>query len=185
MRGVIKELDRIVGSSLRQLAADTHVRSWCAKENDWVNYFAHRYLMGQVSKRGPLKEPTQICIEVSVPQPSNRLAYDRPSVRRDLVIWSECGQTAFDGDCFKANWSPCKHPLAILEWTVHRPGHKKSRAIFEKERQWLRDYCKENPSVLGYAILIDGTCSPRKLACNRFFGLNEDEDWLDLSLDSL
>jgi len=37
---LIKEIDRIVDSSLRQLAADKHVHAWCAKERDWVNYFA-------------------------------------------------------------------------------------------------------------------------------------------------
>lgn len=170
----------MVERSLERLAEDIHVRSWCAKENDWVNYFAHQYLIKACSKRGPLRKACQICIEVSVPQPEG---YPRPSVRRDLVIWSKCGQTAFDGDCFKKNWSPCNHPLAILEWTVHRPGRNKARRIFEKERQWLRDYCKENPKVLGYAILIDGRCFPRRLHCSRFLGLSEDRRWLELTLD--
>lgn len=177
----IAQLDRIIKRSLRQLAIDTHVGRWCAKENDWVNYFAHKYLMKKCSERGPLKNEGQICIEVSVPQPLPRKKYPRPSVRRDLVIWSKSGETAFDGSCFAKRWSPCKHPIAILEWTVHRPGHKKSGAIFEKERQWLLDYCKENQEVLGYAILIDGTCLPRTLQCNRFFGGAEDK-WPTLQL---
>lgn len=177
----VTQLDRIIKQSLRQLAEDKLVRSWCAKENDWVNYFVHRYLVQQCSQRGPLKT-CQIGIEVSVPQPSDRKTYPKPSVRRDLVIWSKCGDTAFDGDCFKKNWSACKHPLAILEWTVDRPGHRKPRIVFERERQWLRDYCQENRSVLGYAILIEGTCPPRKLRCHRFFGSDEIE-WPELFLD--
>jgi hypothetical protein len=40
---LITQIDRIVDSCLRELAADTRVHSWCAEERDWVNYFAHRY----------------------------------------------------------------------------------------------------------------------------------------------
>jgi hypothetical protein len=72
---LIKEIDRIIDSSLRQLAADKHVHAWCAKERDWVNYFAHRYLIRECSSTGPLREPAQIAIEVGVPQPPN---YNKP-----------------------------------------------------------------------------------------------------------
>lgn len=180
MPDVISQLDRIIKRSLRLLAQDPHLRRWCAKENDWVNYFAHRYLIGQRSQRGPLRDVGQICIEVSVPQPRG---YQKPSVRRDLVIWSECGATAFDGDCFDRSWDPSNHPIAILEWTVDRPGHCKSSVKVERERQWLRDYCQWQTSVLGYAIHVDGTCRPRTLCCSRFLGQTEDNKWLKLTLD--
>jgi hypothetical protein len=49
---MIRELDRIIERSLRQLAEDTHAWSWRAKERDWVNYFAHRYLIGQCTRGG-------------------------------------------------------------------------------------------------------------------------------------
>jgi hypothetical protein len=70
-RQLVAEIDRIVDLSLRQLAADTHVCSWRAKERDWVNYFAHRYLIGYCADGGILRDPTQIGIEVGVPQPRN------------------------------------------------------------------------------------------------------------------
>src|SRR5687768_13965588 len=123
-------LDRIIEGSLRKLAADTHVFNWRAKERDWVNYFAHHYLIGQCSTDGPLKEPGQIGIEVGVPQPGG---YAKRSVSRDLVIWSTCGDT-----CFDHNWNPSKHPLAILEWKVHRPNHRNPKV--NNERAWLRAY---------------------------------------------
>ena len=179
MSNVIKQLDHIIQRSLRNLAADAHVQGWCGKENDWVNYFAHQHLLRQCLRRGPLKEAGQICIEVAVPQPSDRDKYQKLSVRRDLVIWAQCGDT-----CFGDDWSPSRHPLAILEWTVyHRAKHKKKKAIFEKERQWLRDYCQEQRSVLGYAILIDGTTVPRAMRCSRFLGFTEDSQWLEFTLD--
>lgn len=179
MMNQIREIDLIVERSLRQLAADNHVREWCAKENDWVNYFAHRHLLVQCSRRGPIKEPGQICIEVAVPQPPNREKYQKLSVRRDLVIWPRCGDAAFDTD-----YVPCKHPLAILEWTVYSGKTRKKKAVFEKERQWLRDYCRWQKSVLGYAILVEAESSPRRrLLCSRFLGHDQDRRWLELTLD--
>jgi len=166
-------LDQIIERSLRKLAEDTLVRSWCAKERDWVNYFAHRYLLGECSPRGPLREPGQIGIEVAVPQP---LVYAKQSVSRDLVIWPMCGDT-----CFDVNWKANKHPLAILEWKVHRKRHR-NREV-ENERAWLRAYCQWQPSVIAYAIEIDGECSPTRLVCTRFLGLTENEQWLELTLE--
>ena len=169
---MIKELDRIIKRSLCQLAEDTHVWTWRAKERDWVNYFAHRFLIAQCSRGGPLSEPAQIGIEVGVPQPPG---YIKLGVSRDLVIWRACGDTCFDGD-----WIPRKHPLAILEWKVHRPTHPNRKV--NHERAWLRAYCQWQPSVLAYAIEIDGRRSPTTLVCTRFLGSTEDNRWLELTL---
>jgi len=166
---MICELDHIVDRSLRQLAVDRHVLSWRAKERDWVNYFAHRHLIAQCSHDGPLTDPAQIGIEVGVPQPPG---YIKLGVSRDLVIWANCGDTCFDGD-----WIPRKHPLAILEWKVHRPGHRNRKVCHE------RAYCGWQPSVLAYAIEIDGTRSPTQLTCSRFLGSTEDNHWLRLTLE--
>jgi hypothetical protein len=171
---MIGKIDQIIERSLRKLAEDKHVRSWCAKERDWVNYFAHRYLAEECSRLGPLRELGQICIEVAVAQPPG---YEKLSVSRDLVIWPKCGDTCFDGD-----WKPRKHPLAILEWKVHRPRYRNRKV--DEERIWLRAYCKWQPSVLAYAIEIDGTCSPSGLVCSRFFGSTENTHWLDLTFEA-
>lgn len=169
-----RQLDQIIKRSLRNLADDTHVRNWCAKEHDWVNYFAHRYLLRECSPRGPFKELWQIGIDVAVPQPPG-CGYKKQSVGRDLVIWSKCGDT-----CFDADWKASKHPLAILEWKVHRP-RRPNRKV-EHERAWLRAYCEWQPSVIAYAIEIDGRCSPTTLTCTRFSGLKENKQWLELML---
>src|SRR5215211_258366 len=158
------KLDQIIKRSLRKLAEDAHVRSWCAKEHDWVSYFAHHYLLVECSPGGPLKKPGQIGIDVAVPQPPGLRVNQKQSVGRDLVIWPNCGDTCFDVD-----WKASKHPLAILEWKVHRPKHPNRKV--EAERNWLRAYCKWQPSVIGYAIEINGRCSPATLGCTRFVGL--------------
>src|SRR5574338_1224853 len=101
-------LDQIIKRSLRKLVRDIRVRNWCAKEHEWVNYYAHHYLSEECSQLGPLNELGQICIEVSVPQPRG---YEKKSVCRDLVIWSGCGQTAFGGVWEDRVWQACNHPL--------------------------------------------------------------------------
>ena len=169
---MIRRIDKIIERSLRRFAKDTLLSTWCAKERDWVNYYAHRYLMEECSRAGPLKEPGQICIEVRIPQPPQ---YKKLGVCRDLVIWPNVGDT-----CFTPDWKPGKHPLAVIEWKVHRPRHRNRQV--DHEREWLRAYCRWQPSVLAYAIEVDGTCLPTTIVCTRFIGFSENRDWLRLNL---
>lgn len=164
------EVDRLVRKSFCQLAADPHVLKWSAKEHDWVSYFAFRFLLAECREDGPLKNPAQIGIEVCVPQPPG---YPKPTVCRDLIIWADVGTT-----CWDRNWTPCQHPLAIIEWKVHRPG-RRNRDV-QTEREWLRRYCEWQPHVLGYAIEIDGTKSHTSLTCARYLGIDIDTNWLSL-----
>lgn len=165
-------IDGIVEASLRALAADPHVRTWQAKERDWVNYYAHRYLLEHCRAAGPLRHPSQIGIEVAVPQPAG---YEKRTVSRDLVLWAECGST-----CWNDAWEPCQHPLAILEWKVHRPRHRNQKV--SHERAWLRAYSAWQPAVLGYAIEVDGAGSASTLTCTRFLGTSETPAWLQVRL---
>src|ERR1039457_5442821 len=138
-------IDSIITTCVRQLVADPHVRGWCGKEHNWVSYFTHRYLINQCRPDSILRELAQIAIEVGVAQPPE---YARPTVNRDLVVWAEPGST-----CWNDQWSPSCHPLAIVEWKVHRPGHRNADVI--KERLWLRQYCAWQHDVIAYAIEID------------------------------
>lgn len=166
----ILEIDNLIKASLSHLAADDHVRNWRAKEREWVNYFAHRYLLNQCSINGPLKHAAQIGIEVGVPQPPN---YPKPTVGRDLVIWPQIGST-----CWNQDWKPVQHPLAIMEWKVHRPGHRNRKV--SKEREWLKAYCQWQPDVVAYAVEVHGDKTGCPLTCNRFLGRQEREHWLHL-----
>jgi len=166
------DIDDIVGASLLAIASDPHVRQWRAKERDWVNYFTHRHLFEHCSAAGPLKHVSQIGIEVAVSQPAG---YEKLTVARDLVWWAEPGAT-----CWNDTWEPCNHPLAILEWKVHRPGHRNVKV--SHERAWLRAYCAWQHTVLGYAIEVDG-CSPvATLSCARFLGATENLAWIRVDL---
>lgn len=163
-------IDRVVESCLRQLAADPHILRWRAKEHDWVNYFALEYLLAKGSEEGLLTKPAQLAIEVAVPQPPG---YLKPTVCRDIVIWSSPGQT-----CWDENWRPVQHPLAVVEWKVHRVG-RRNRAV-QAERVWLRQYCAWQPLTVGYAIEVDQLVDATTITCTRFRGAEEWADWLRL-----
>jgi hypothetical protein len=163
-------IDEIMSVCLTGLAADPHVRGWSAKERNWVNYFAHGFLLQQCRPNGVLRHPTQITIEVGVPQPPG---YAKPTTNRDLVIWSDPGAT-----CWNQAWAPVSHPLAIVEWKVHRPN--RPNADVAKERTWLRKYCAWVPDTLAYAVEIDWSPETFTLRCSRFQGATEDADWFVL-----
>lgn len=163
-------IDQLLSECLRELAEDPHLCRWSGKERDWVNYFAHRHLLRRCGVDSVLRDPAQLGIEVSVPQPPG---FDRPAVCRDLVIWTEGGET-----CWNQMWEPTLHPLAIVEWKVHRPGHRNRQV--EQERQWLRAYCAWQPETPGYAVEVDWNPSTLVISCTRFFGTTETVDWVSL-----
>jgi hypothetical protein len=165
-----RDIDSIIADSLKALAADPHVTGWLAREDNWVSYFAFRYLVRHCQPGSLLSDPAQIGVEVSVPQPPNR---EKKVVKRDTVIWSKAGMT-----CWDDGWSPSSHPLAILEWKVHRPGHR--NPLVAKERAWLRDYCRWQPSVVAYAIEVDGTEQLPMIRCFRFPANDEQSPWLEM-----
>ncbi|OQW66176.1 MAG: hypothetical protein BVN29_06785 [Nitrospira sp. ST-bin5] len=163
-------LDEIVERSLRQFAKKTLQEKWWGKEHDWVNLYTHGYLTKYCKPGSPLYDPGQIGIEVGVPQPPG---YKKKGVLRDIVIWRDPGTT-----CWDSEWKAVRHPLAILEWKVHRPG-RRNREV-HKEREWLRQYCAWQQNVVAYAIEVDTATKPSVLRCTRFYGETENQSWLNL-----
>lgn len=155
-------MNNLVERALRGLAEDGHVGRWYGRERDWVNYFARRHLIPRCSSSSAIKDGAQVCIEVPVPQPPG---YKKPSVCRDLVIWHVPGGTCFTRE------GPTEHPLAILEWKVHRPGSPNRDVAHE--RAWLRAYSEWQPSVFCYAVEVKIGPSAAKLTCSAFLGAGE------------
>lgn len=164
----VRRIDELVAASLEELAKDVLGTSWCGKERDWVNRFALGHLVNRVSRTGVLRDLRQMGIEIAVPQPPG---YAKRSVPRDLVIWSRPGST-----CWDAEWRPVHHPMAIVEWKVHRPGHRNRDQ--EHEHQWLRDYTQWQRDVVAYAVEVNLGCTPRSLTCDRFTAGRQEKEWL-------
>jgi hypothetical protein len=171
----IQAIDLLIDRALTSLATDPHIRQWRAKEHNWVNYFVFRHLVPLCKPGSVIPDPAQIAIEMPVPQPKGeRLSYKTKTVRRDLVLWPSAGFTCWDND-----WNPTCHPLAILEWKVHRPNRPKPTRDIDYERKWLDDYCRSRGGeVVGYAVEVDGRGAPPIIKCFRCLGNEQNFGWL-------
>jgi hypothetical protein len=164
----MQALDRIITACLDQLATDRHVCNWFAKEHDWVSYFVQKFLINQCRPAGVLYDPAQIGTEVSVPQPPGK--YNRLSVCRDVVIWDQPGAT-----CWDEWYRPMHTPVAMMEWKVHRMGHKNRNVVHE--RDWLRNFCAWQKTVIAYAVEVNDEPTRVLIRCTRFEGHDERPDW--------
>lgn len=169
----IEALDRLIGTSLRAFAADAAGQAWSGKEHDWVSRYAFGYLLHCCAPDGPLRTPGQLAIEVGVPQPPG---YASGAVRRDLVIWPEPGQC-----CWDAQGQPVHHPLTIVEWKVHRRGHRNPMVM--QEREWLRRYTAWRAGTVAYAVAIKAGGRGHVLTASRFVDGDEHATWLQVSTD--
>ena len=164
-----KSFDCVVEETLDAFAAEVLNTDWCGKEHDWVNRYAHGCLLKRCSPGSEFFDPAQLAIEVGVPQPSKMEPGSSPpvrrftaaAVRRDLVVWREPGQT-----CWSADWNAVNHPLAILEWKVHRPRRKNRDQ--PHERKWLTSYSREHPAVYTFAVEVRLDEVPKRLDLFRF-----------------
>ncbi len=108
--------------------------SWCGRENEVVNLFAHHFLVSEVTSHGPLRSISQISIEVAVPQvTTSRKRY----VRKDLVIWPQPLMTA---------WPEGSFPAIIMEWKRDDPSACTS------DIEWLSLFTARYPQTLGVAV---------------------------------
>src|SRR5713101_5166601 len=163
----IADLDRIVETSLRELAAETLDSGWLGKEHDWVNRYVHGFLMNHCSPARPIASRAQIGIEVAVAQPKPW----RGGVRRDVVVWPRAGDTAWDKD-----WRPKNHPIAIQEWKVDRPHHR--NPDLRHQHDWLQKYTAWQREVVAYAIEVDTSRTPSFLRCVRYLAGAKNDSWL-------
>ena len=114
--------------------------SWRGKENDCVNFFAHKFLAKRVR---PLD---RIGIEVGVPQLSGKRR--KQAVRKDLVIWKRGGQTTWD-----KNWKAKAVPQAILEWKVKR-GPNAQPIISSRDQAWLKAFKSKHRGFIGFCVTV-------------------------------
>jgi len=168
-------LDSVVDSGLRGLAEEVRGGTWTGRrEREVVSYFAFRYLVPACKAGTFLHEPTQIAVEVAVPQLDQRIvrrltkrATAKTQVCKDLVIWPRPGMT-----CWDSAGKPTVYPAAILEWKFG------GRTLFEYDMQWLREYSKVLDDFVGYAIQVDPKQRDFTVAAARAEGGVLDEDWL-------
>jgi hypothetical protein len=134
-------LDLLVRNSLLDLANFVSRTGWHGREREVVSLFAFGFLVPRCHPKGPLREPTQIGLDVAVAQITGpgRKAH----VCKDLVIWPEPA-----GTCWDLPGGPTRKPLAILEWKA------RTDSMSDYDEAWLRAYSEKSPEFCGYAVSI-------------------------------
>ncbi|HNQ24823.1 MAG TPA: hypothetical protein PKK06_17215 [Phycisphaerae bacterium] len=131
---------------------------WRGREREAISLYVFGFLQKACRQGGILRDPTQIGIEVALPQlPGPRR---KKNVCKDLVIWTEPAMT-----CWDASGKAINRPIAIMEWK-RGPGD-----TAEGDISWLCEYCKYASPFVGYSVVLDvDGLHPRGLRCARIAG---------------
>lgn len=156
-------IDDVVRAALSEFSESWLHHRWYGKEHNWVSLFAFAHLVKACRPGTMLFDPARIAIEVGVPQPEG---FQRKATRRDIVVWREPGSS-----CWNLIGEPCHHPVAILEWKVHRPGFR--NRLVERERRWLRAYSAWQADVVCYAVELELGGEHASMDVTRFHAATE------------
>lgn len=156
-----KRIDRFIESSIYGFASWIAASTWRGKERDCINLFATRFILPAVSPDAAITDYSQVRIECGVPQPTGE-SFKRPSAAKDLVVWRDPLEVAWDFD-----WKPKNIPWVILEWKTRRSGSFES--MFDPHDEvWLTAFTTQNPDAFGYAVTVDFCGSSREVHFARF-----------------
>ena len=127
--------------------------NWMGKERDCVNIFATRFLMAGIKPDAAIQHREQIRIEGGVVQPSDKDKYPRPSATKDLVVWKEPLDTAWD-----TNWNiKANHaPRAIIEWKTGRSGNP-CETFDRHDKDWMEAFTTDHKSTFGFLVATHAT----------------------------
>ena len=142
MRG---RIDRFIEDALVDFS-DWYIKSdWLGKERDCVNMFALNFLAKAIEPGAAISELGQIRIESPVPQPDG---YTKITAAKDLVIWRNSHDTAWDND-----WNAPKYPRVVLEWKIKRTG-KPPIKFSDHDLNWLLGFTEQYQDTFGYLIRV-------------------------------
>jgi hypothetical protein len=123
------------------------------------------HLLREVTAGHAIRHPTQLGIEVPVPQITG--ADRKTQVCKDVVIWPEPRMT-----CWDVAQQPTVPPIGILEWKFP------SRRVYSGDVEWLRSFSRMHPACTGYAISADLPGGAFRLSCTRVSGGIAEPEWL-------
>jgi len=81
-----RRIDRFLNKVLEEFSLRLKSNEWRGKEHDYINLFAHKFLIEKIEPGAAIEYPTQIGIECGVLQPKK---FIKKTARKDLVIWKK------------------------------------------------------------------------------------------------
>ena len=151
-------MDRYINDALQDFAEWYVASDWLGKERDCVNIFALQYLKKGIAKNAAISDLSQIRIECAVTQPPDKEQFTRPSAAKDLVIWQNPLDTAWDAD-----WKPGNIPRAIIEWKTSRTG-RASDQFDAHDVAWLKAFTETHPKTFGFLVSTHASKTHRRCA---------------------
>jgi hypothetical protein len=174
---MIAEIDALVQASLTSLIDDIGAAAWTGRrEREVVSLFCFGHLLRYCRPGTFLHDPTQIAIEVAVPQLATQTqltgkATSKGQVCKDVVLWPRPRMT-----CWNAAGAPTIRPACVLEWK-HEEGDVSSSDV-----EWLAAFSAGSEDFVGYAVCTSrsGACGFR-LSCTRVYQGQSMPRWLFLA----
>jgi hypothetical protein len=164
------ELDEIIRISLGSLGHDLRGEHWKGRrEREVVSLYCFGHLLRCCRAGAVLHDPTQITIEVAVPQVGAGQRR-KDQVCKDIVLWPAARMVTWD-DAGIAS----VNPLSVIEWKHNEP------AVYEHDVQWLTQFSESRPNFVGYAVCSNRPARGFVLSCTRV-ALGERQDrWFHLA----
>jgi hypothetical protein len=154
------DLHHIIERSLARFLSYVRKHQWYGRENEAVNLYAFGFLQKECTPSGPLKDPTQIGIEVGAGAAPAK--GENARVRKDLVVWPQPVM-----NCWFPQAEATNKPLAVLEWKVRRPNAQAPRGV-RHDFDWLTKHSAGDAQCLGYSVELNLATKPPSLAVMRF-----------------
>jgi hypothetical protein len=151
-----ESLDSIIRGSLIELKEWLDQRKdWRGREREVISLYAFGFLGPLCREKSALHHPTQIGIEVAVPQLQLPGKRRKTLVCKDLVLWSEPYMTCWE----KENNE--RYLMAIMEWKIGKTQK------LSNDEEWLQEYSANRKNFSGYSVLIN----PKGLQTTLFVSL--------------
>lgn len=171
---MLSEIDALARASLSSLLGDLFGPGWNGRrEREVVSLFCFGHLLSHCRPGTFLSDPTQIAIEVAVPQIAGQKslsgsASSKGQVCKDIVIWPRPRMT-----CWDDSGRPTIRPSCVFEWKHDAGG------VAPYDVQWLTEFSRLAEDFVGYAVCTNQK-RPRsfRLSCTRVYKGKSEPRWV-------
>ncbi len=171
---MIAEIDALMRSSLPSLVEDISAADWTGRrEREVVSLFCFGHLVRHCRPGAFLHDPTQIAIEVAVPQVDSQTSFSgraasKLQVCKNVVLWPGPRMT-----CWDAAGAPTVMPASVIEWK-HGVGEASGHGV-----EWLTAFSARLDDFVGYAVCTNrGGTQASRLSCARVYQGQVQPRWM-------